>query len=165
MKNILCSLILFTSLGFAQVTQAGEYQCVITSTGSADCAPYYEMKHICPFPAELNELRTREFINGKLTYPAFCTACGSESKIPKNCQAGRISAFTPASTQDGGVTLEASKILNDSVAAVQDNTILQNAYQGFKIAVVRAWEWFKVVSRGESFEIESMSTPVAGVRG
>jgi len=165
MKNILWSLILFVSLGLTQAAQAGEYQCVVTSTRATDCEPYYEMRHTCPFPAELNELRTTELANGNPTYPAFCTACGAESKIPKNCQAGRISVFTPVSTQDGSVSLEASKILNDSVVAVQDSTILQNAYQGFKIAVVRAWEWFKVASRGENFEIESQTTPVAGVRG
>ena len=121
------------------------------------------MKHTCAFPGELNEVRTAELVDGKATYPEFCTTCGTESGIPKKCQAGRISTFI--STQESDDTSEPLKAVTESIATIQVNSILQNAYQGFKIAVGKAWEWFKVASRGESFEIESMSTPVAGVRG
>lgn len=169
MKNILFPAICVALLSFTVPVQAEEFQCNISSTGAADCESYYEVKYACPFPEDLNEKRTAELETGKASFPDFCTTCGAESEIPKNCRAIRISkSQSVVGSSEKSVASEASEVVDMTIAGlttIQESTILQNAYQGFKIAVVRVWEWFKVASRGESFEIESHSTPVAGVRG
>jgi hypothetical protein len=164
MKNILLGLVLVFVFGPFQVTYAADaYQCIVTSTRASGCEAYYEIKHTCPFPQELNEARAKELIHGKPSYPDFCHVCGSESNIPKHCQSGRISTFV--STPVSNATPHATNDSIEPVNNIQNNSILQNAYQGFKITAVRVWEWFKVVSKGEDFELKGGTTPVAGVRG
>jgi len=163
MKKILLFIVFITSLGFASKAQADEYQCVIRSTRAAHCEPYYDIEHRCPFPEALNEKRTQEVANGKPTYPDFCATCGTESKIPKNCQSGRITTYV--STNDTDATTASSETSVTPAINPQDNTIMQNAYLGFKITVKKAWEWLKVALKGESFELKNPTTPVAGVRG
>jgi len=167
MKNILFCTVVVVVFSFINMAQAGEYQCNISSTRAAGCEPFFDMKQTCPFPEELNQQRTTEIQNGKPTYPEFCTTCGTESQIPKRCQSGRISTYTPVSKD--AVISDSPEVTEESAVAeqidTQKNTILQNAYGGFKLAVSRFWNWFKVVSAGDTFEIKNPVTPVAGVRG
>ena len=140
---------------------AAEFQCDISSTRAAHCEPYYEVKHTCAFPTALNEERTTQLEIGKASYPDFCTLCGLESGIPKECQKGRISSVTEVSGFEK-MTNEVSEEAEDSM---QENTIIENALGGFKIVIGVWWDWLKVALKGERFEIENDVTPVAGVRG
>jgi len=164
MKKILFLVAFIALLGFVHTAEANEYQCVITSTRAADCEPYYELKHSCPFPQELNETRTEELAtNSKPSYPDFCTACGVESKIPKKCQSGRISSYF--STQNSVEVTDDSETSAEPTIDPQKNTILQNAYLGFKLTLKKAWVWLKEILSEEPYQIENPVTPVAGVRG
>ena len=138
------------------VVSANEYRCVITSTKAAGCEAYFDSTHSCNFSDELNILRTEEVKTNSLTYPEFCAAtCADESGIPKHCRAGRIST----------VQLEVDNEDLTKGEVLTENTILENAYYGAKLTFVKFWNWLVIATKGESFEIKPMSTPVAGVRG
>gem|GEM_PF-3077385 len=166
MKKIFIFAIFLSFFSPAAFIQAEEYQCNVSSTRAAGCEPYYEVKHVCPFSQELNEKRTTEMKNGKPTYPEFCKTCGNESEIPSRCQATRISQLTLEHKTE--TVQDSAEVVTETVnkkVDVTKNSILKNAYGGFKIAVSKTWSWLKIALKGDKFEIKNPSTPVAGVRG
>lgn len=166
MKNIFIFTIFISFFSPLSFIEAEEYQCNVSSTRAVGCEDYYEMKHTCPFSQELNEKRTIEMRNGKPTYPEFCKTCGSESEIPSRCQSVRISLLT--SEQKVEAVQDNVEIVTEAVnkkVDVTKNSIFNNAYGGFKIAISKTWSWLKIALRGDRFEIKNPTTPVAGVRG
>jgi hypothetical protein len=162
-KTIFCFICLVFFGSASHSVSAGEYRCDITSTKSVDCGEYVDVKHSCNFPDELNVLRTEQSKTNEFTYPEFCTTtCAEQSGIPKHCRTGRIATAQVIAVDDvldvpaSGVHVEGEE---------DERTILGNAYGGVKIVFTRFWDWLIVAVAGEDFELKSMSTPVAGVRG
>ncbi|MFW0870917.1 MAG: hypothetical protein ACKKL4_00425 [Patescibacteria group bacterium] len=145
------------------VASAQDYECNIYSTNAVGCEAYADIKYNCLFPDELNEIRTAEAKTGAYTYPDFClVTCAEQSGIPQGCRAGRV-GIAQVGVAEVDIVVSEDRALPQ--VDPEEKTIIENAYQGAKLALDRFWKWLKRVSAGDTFELEPMSTPVAGVRG
>ena len=164
-------MIFFAFFVGVQNVNAEEYQCVVTSTRADGCGAYYEVRHVCVFPEELNTKRTQEKEVGKLTYPEFCSVtCADASSIPKECRKG---AITPLELQ----YKNPEEDINWKNTSLPFNRPPQVGYakeRGVEIVysdnvIIRGFQkilnWFKERHEYNTYEIQPATTPVAGVRG
>ena len=142
----------------ANIAQAKEYQCNISSTQAEGCEKYFEYRDVCPFSDELNIQRTQEAEIGSFTYPDFCSKdCANASNIPAQCRKGLISELSYSEeivSENIAQNTEMRGGITPRDVHVKSNTVLG-----------RFWNWIVKMYRGDNWTPRPMSTSVAGVRG